>query len=70
MLSYSLVNDKKDAQKIWSYDLVHEEPYRVAHQGYILMSPQGNFDFLLSIFKRRFCSAYLNINCVICFFFC
>ena len=31
---------KKDAQKIWNSDKVHEEPlrYRVAHHGYLLSS--------------------------------
>ena len=40
---YSLMNDKKDAQNTWAWDLVHEEPfgYRVAHQGYILTSCPG-----------------------------
>ena len=29
---------KKDAQNIWSKDVVHEEPfgYRIAHQAYLL----------------------------------
>ena len=40
LIKYSLLKNKKDAQNIWSWDLMHEEPfgYRVAHHGYLLMS--------------------------------
>ena len=41
---YSLLNDKKNAQIIWSKDLVSKRSfgYRVAHHGYLLTSCPGH----------------------------
>ena len=39
---FSLLNNKIEAQNIWSLDLVHKEPFdcRVARQGYLLTYSQ------------------------------
>ena len=47
---YSLLNDKKYAQNIWSWDLVHEEPY-----GWLSSrTPQIPFNLLSRTYKLSF----------------
>ena len=57
----SFMNEKKNAQNVWSKDLVYKKPfgYRVVHHGCSLMSCPSTLRFSDKISIKQLCSRTL-----------